>query len=425
MRWLYSLLLYLILPFALLYFTWRGLREPGYFSGWGQRLGFGGKPPQSGIWIHAASVGEVQAAVPLVKALAERYPDMALTVTTFTPTGRQRARKAMPESIYIQFLPLDLPHAIWLFLRRLRPRLGIIIETELWPNLLHGCGRNKVPVLLANASISTRSAQSYQQWPLRSLIRPAVNQITQIAAASDADAQAFHQLGVANDRIANTGNLKFDLELPPGLEVEGERLRDQWQVGNRPVWIAASTHPGEESIVLDALRILHKTHPNALLVLVPRHPQHFAGVAVLCNERGFKTAVRSKKQQVDAQTQIMLGDTLGELTLLYATADVALVGGSLVRGIGGHNLLEPAAMRLPIVIGKHAYDWADVASWLQAEAALCQVADAPTLAAAIAECLEDDIGRKLAGIAAVRVVEEHGGTLERTLRLIPALLTSG
>lgn len=422
MRLLYSLLLYLVLPFALLYFAWRGIREPGYLTGWGQRLGFTGRVSRNGLWVHAASVGEMQAVIPLIKALQARYPNKPITLTTFTPTGRKRGQEVFSDSARILFLPLDLPHATRLFLRRLQPQLAVIVETELWPNLLHACAKNNVPVLLANATISSKSLRGYQRWPLRNLIKPALQHITQVAAASGADAEAFYQLGVAETRVANVGNLKFDLVLPEDLGDEGSELRTQWQAQNRPVWIAASTHAGEELIVLDALRLLHQSHPDVLLVLVPRHRQRFSGVQTLCNERGFNTSLRSKKAAVNAQTQILLGDTLGELTLLYATADLALVGGSLVPGIGGHNLLEPAALRLPIIIGPHAQDWAEITSWLKAEGALCQVVDAPALAAAVAECLNDDMGRKMAGIAAARVVEDHGGALERTLRLIPALL---
>lgn len=425
MRLLYSLLLYLVLPFALFYFAWRGMREPGYFTGWGQRLGFAGKVARNGLWVHAASVGEVQAAIPLIRALQARYPNKQITLTTFTPTGRKRAQEVFLDSARILFLPLDLPHATRLFLRRLKPQLAVIIETELWPNLLYACAKNNVPVLLVNATISNKSARSYQRWPLRNLMQPALQHITQVAAASAADTEAFIQLGVAEAHVANVGNLKFDLVLPEDLGNKGSELRAQWQAQNRPVWIAASTHAGEESIVLEALRLLHQSHPDVLLVLVPRHQQRFSSVQTLCHERGFKTSLRSKNAPVKTQTQIMLGDTLGELTLFYATADLALVGGSLVPGIGGHNLLEPAALRLPIIIGRHAQDWAQIAGWLQAEGALCQVADAPALAAAVAECLNDDMGRKMAGIAAARVVEDHGGALERTLRLIPGLLAPG
>lgn len=425
LRWLYSLLLYLLLPFALIYFLWRGLREPGYLRGWSQRLGFFAQLPQDGFWVHAASVGEVQAALGLIKALHSRYPQTPVLLTTFTPTGAARAKAALPDNIKVVYLPLDLPHATRLFLRRTRPRLAIIIETELWPNLLHGCGRRGIPVLLANASVSPASLAKYQRWPLSGLIMPALRNIDVVSAASANDAEAFRSLGAQDERVLNTGNLKFDLDLPANVSADGQTLRRQWQAQERLVWIAASTHAGEEIIVLAALQLLQQKHPDVLLILAPRHPQRFAKLAAHCEQRGFHIARRSRGDRVDARTQILFADSLGELTLLYAAADVAVVGGSLIAGIGGHNLLEPAALRVPIIVGTHLGAWAEVADWLQAEGALCYVSDAAALADAVAECMNDASGRKLAGIAAARVVEQRSGALERTLRLIPGLLVSG
>lgn len=423
LRWFYGLLLYLMLPFVLAYFLWRGLREPGYLRGWTQRLGFFAQLPQAGFWLHAASVGEVQAALSLIRSLRKRYPHTPLLLTTFTPSGRARAKAALPGDIKVAFLPLDLPHATGLFLRRLRPRLAIIIETELWPNLLHGCGRNRIPVLLANASISPASLVKYQRWPLSGLIKPALRNIDQVAAASEDDADSFRSLGVSDGHLLNVGNLKFDFVLPDHASDQGQALRQHWQAQARPVWIAASTHAGEETMVLEALHKLRQQYPDILLILAPRHPQRFAKLAVQCRQSGFSTALRSQRDVVDAHTQILFADSLGELSLLYAAADVALVGGSLVAGIGGHNLLEPAALRVPVIVGPHLDAWAQVAEWLRADGALCSVADAGALANAVAECFDDASGCKMAGIAAARVVEQHSGALERTLRLIPELLT--
>lgn len=423
MRFAYSLGLYLALPLTFLYFIWRGLREPGYLRGWGERLGLARRLPADGIWLHAASVGEVVAAAPLVKALQERYPDLPCLVTTFTPTGRERALAILAGSARVAYLPLDLPGAVRRFLRRARPRLGIVMEAELWPNLLQGCERGGVPLLLANARLSEAGARRYQHGPFGGLIRGALGRFDSIAAASEADAARFAELGVPEDRVVTAGNLKFDLELPAGIEDQGAELRAVWQAQERPVWIAASTHAGEDELVLDAYGRLSRRHPDLLLVLVPRHPQRFDAVAGLCRGRGLACARRSRGDTANAETQVLLGDTLGELLSFYAAADLAFVGGSLVPGIGGHNLLEPAALRLPVVVGPHLGAWEQVADWLQEAGALCRVADAAALADAVSECLEDHHGRKMAGLAAARVVESHGGALERTLRLVPGLLT--
>lgn len=423
LRLVYSLLLYLALPLVLGYFLLRGLREPGYLRGWGQRLGLGRVHARGGIWLHAASVGEVQAAVPLANALASRYPELPLLVTVFTPTGHERARKALGEFAEVRYLPLELPGAVRRFTRRAAPRAGLIVETEIWPNLLAACRRRRLPVMMVNARLSERSARRYARWPLRALIGEALAGLTRVAAASPADAERFAALGVTADALTDTGNLKFDLDLPESVDADGTALRRAWGAAERPVWVAASTHAGEEVVVLEAFEKLRQRQPELLLVLVPRHPQRFDAVADLLDKRGLRFARRSQQQSVGAETQVLLGDTLGELLLFYAASDLAFVGGSLVPDVGGHNLLEPAALRLPVVVGPYLDGWTTVADWLQEAGALCRVEDAAGLAEAVAECVDDAHGRMMAGLAAVRVVDDHGGALERTLRLVPPLLT--
>lgn len=418
MRLLYSLTLYLCLPLVWLYFAWRGLREPDYLRGWGERLGYAKGLPAGGIWVHAASVGEVAAAAPLIRKLRERHPDLPCLVTTVTPTGRQRARAALGGEVSVAYLPFDLPGAVGRFLRRTRPRLGIVLEAELWPNLLHGCRRAGVPLLLANARLSEAGVARYRRGPWGHLIRDTVRGIDRVAAVSETDAARFAALGVPGERISVTGNLKFDLELPPETGQRGAELRRNWRAAERPVWIAASTHAGEETAVLDAHAALLQEHPDLLLILVPRHPQRFDAVADLCRVRGFDFARRSRNDAIGAETRIVLGDTLGELPVFYAAADVAFVGGSLVPGIGGHNLLEPAALHLPLVTGEHLGNWFEVASLLRGAGALRRVVDAAELSEAISAWLEDEPGRETAGEAAANVVESRRGALERTLSLI-------
>lgn len=422
MRFLYSLGLYLALPLIFVYFAWRGLREPGYLRGWGERLGFPRRPPADGIWLHAASVGEVAAAGPLVRALRRRYPDMPCLVTTFTPTGRERALASLEGVASVVYLPLDLPGAVGRFLRRTRPRLGVLLEAELWPNLLYRCTRGGVPTLLVNARLSEAGLARYRAGMLGRLIGGAVRRFDRIGAADEADAARFIALGVSRDRIAVTGNLKFDLELPPETAARGVELRSKWRAAQRPVWIAASTHVGEEEAVLEAHGTLLRECPDLLLVLAPRHPQRFDAVAELCRGRGFAFARHSRREEVTMQTRIVLGDTLGELPVLYAAADLAFVGGSLVPGIGGHNLLEPAALRRPMVTGPHLEAWDSVADLLEEAGALRRAADASALADAVDEWLKDIGGRQTAGEAAAGVVASHGGALERTLDLVSASL---
>lgn len=422
-RGLYSLLLYLCLPAVFGYFAWRGLREPGYWHGWGERFGFGDITARGGIWLHAASVGEVQAAVPVVRALAEHYPDCPLLVTVFTPTGRERAREALADIAQVRYLPLDLPGAVNRFLHRAAPRAGLIVETEIWPNLLATCARLTVPVMFVNGRLSERSAQRYARAPLRPLIVGALGSVKRVAAAGPEDARRFIALGVPASCVIDTGNLKFDLDLPGSVADDGRALRRSWNADDRAVWVAASTHAGEEEAVLDAFVRLREHHPALLLVLVPRHPQRFDTVAGLLDKRGMPFARRSRGQAVDAKTPVLLGDTLGELLTFYAAADLTFVGGSLAAGIGGHNLLEPAALRLPIVVGPHLGGWTAVADWLQEAGALHRVSDVAVMAEAVSGYLDDARARRTAGLAAERVVKTHSGALERTLRLLPELLT--
>lgn len=423
-RGVYSLLLYLCLPVAFGYFAWRSLREPDYRKGWGERLGFGAITARAGIWVHAASVGEVQAAVPLVQSLTERHPDHPLLVTVFTPTGRERAEAALAGIAQVRYLPLDLPGAVGRFLRRAAPRACIIVETEIWPNLLAGCRRSGVPVMFANGRLSERSARYYASAALRPLIGGALAGVAGVAAASREDVQRFVNLGAPAGRVTATGNLKFDLKLPDGLLEEGRGLRHTWGAEQRPVWVAASTHEGEEQAVLDAFERVRAQQPRLLLVLVPRHPQRFDTVASVLHKRGLAYVRHSRGEPVTADCPVVLGDTLGELLSFYAASDLAFVGGTMVEGIGGHNLLEPAALGLPIQVGPHLGGWQTVADWLGDAGALRHTSDPVALAEAVAECLDDEPGRQKAGRAAQQLVHTHSGALERTLLLVPELLAT-
>jgi 3-deoxy-D-manno-octulosonic-acid transferase len=418
MRRLYSLLIYLAVPFAFAAVLWRGLRDRGYWQAPGERFGWGRASADGSIWLHAVSLGEVSAAAPLVRALRLRYPQNPMVLTSATPTGRARGRALFGDTVDVRFLPYDTPGAVARFLDRIRPRLGIIMETELWPNLFSECERRGVPLLLASARLSARSVARYRRFG--SLARGIFSATTLIAAQTREDAERFIAIGAGSAATRVVGNIKFDLEVGAGASSEGRELRGSLG-GARPVWIAGSTHAGEEEQVLAA----HEELPaDALLLLVPRHPDRFESVAELLNQRGVKFVRRSARLAPDAATRVLLVDTVGELATLYAAADAAFVGGSLVP-IGGHNLLEPAALGLPVLTGPSHANGEEIARLLLAEGAALEVSDARELAAALSRLLADPHERRRMGDIGRRIVESNRGSVARLLELIEKLPAAG
>lgn len=421
MRYLYSLLLYLALPLLLVRLWWRGRQAPDYRQRWWQRLGFCPLPERPGcIWLHAVSLGETRAALPLIAELRRRYPQRPLLVTTTTATGARQARQALGDGVLHAWLPYDLPDAVARFLARTRPALGIVMETELWPNLFCRCRRVGVPLLVANARLSPRSARGYGR--LRGALRELLVGVW-IGAQGEADAERFRALGADPARLRVMGNLKYDLRLPPGLMAQGRALRRQLGEA-RPVLIAASTHSGEEEQVLDAFAALRRDFPELLLLLVPRHPERFAAVATLCRERAWRVVRRSEDRACSADSDIFLGDSMGELLLFYAAADLAFVGGSLVP-VGGHNLLEAALLGLPVLCGPHTFNFQEVTEGLLAAGAAWRVHDAAGLARQAALLLADPALRQDAGARGRALVERNRGALERCLALVDELLPAG
>lgn len=420
MRRLYTLLLYLALPFASLIVGVRGLREREYWRGWQARFGFGPRRAGGGIWVHAVSVGEVQAAAVLIAALRERRPALEITLSCATPTARARGRALLP-GLDVRYAPYDLPGSVRRCLSGLRPRMLIVLETELWPNLLHEAQRAGVPTLIASARVSARSARIYQRLP--GLLRASLAAGVWVGAQTDADAQRFAALGVPAQRLAVVGNIKFDRTVPSGLVQRGAQLRTRY-AAERPVWVAGSTHADEEQIVLEAHRRLCEGQPRALLILAPRHPQRFDATAVSAAAQGFRCIRRSiESPQVEAPPgdyQVLLLDTLGELAEFYAAADVAFVGGSLVP-IGGHNLLEPAALGLPVLSGPEQFNSPEIARALSEQGALTIVHDAAELAAALTRLLADPQARATQGAAGRTAIAANRGALERLLGLIDRL----
>lgn len=418
-RLLYSLLLYLLLPAVLLRLCWRARRAPDYARRWGER--FGWVAPLSGpvVWVHAVSVGETLAAAPLIRHLQTCHPNARLLVTTTTPTGSERVHALFGTSVAHCYAPYDFPDAVARFLRRVRPALLVVMETELWPNLLHACAARGIPVVLANARLSARSARGYAK--VKSLTAPMLRALSRVAAQTSADGERFLALGLAPDKLQITGNLKFDLDLSPELRARATALRQAWAGPRpRPVWLAASTHAGEDALVLAAHAEILRALPAALLVLVPRHPERFASVHAACVRAGFATRRRSEAGAVPPETQVLLGDSMGELLAFCGAADVVFVGGSLVP-VGGHNLIEPAAWGRPVLAGPHLFNFAEIAALLQAEGGLRICADSPALATTVIELLAEKDYREKAGTAARTVAEANRGALARLAAAIEPL----
>ncbi len=422
MRALYSLLLYALTPLVLLRLAYRGLQAPAYWRRWPERFGWiSALPAQPRIWIHAVSVGETQAALPLVQTLRERYPNHALLITTTTPTGSRRVRDLFGPEVEHVYLPYDLPGAVARFLVASKPSIALVMETELWPNLFRACALRGIPVLVMNARLSERSCVGYQR--VAGLTASTLADVTHLAVQGEPDAERFRRLGAAPETISVCGSIKFELEQPPSIREQAAVLRREFGV-ERPVWIAASTHEGEDSKVLDAFDQLRALLPDALLVLVPRHPERFTSVAQLCRGRGYALVARTDGAACTPSTQVFIGDTMGELPLFFAASDVAFMGGSLVE-VGGHNLLEPAALGLPVVFGPHVFNFEEISERLLEAGAAKQVRDAVQLAATVADWLRDANVRYEVGQRGRAFVEQNRGARERMLELIAPLLNAG
>ena len=418
MRFFYNLLTYLLfLPYTA-YWLFRAAVNPVYRPKTGQRFGAGYPKLSKPIWIHAVSVGEVVAAAPLVRALRREYPDRSMIVTTVTPTGAARVAALFGDSVHHAYIPFEFPHAVWRFFARVDPAIALIVETEIWPNLYSGCGRREIPLVLVSARISPKSVKNYRK--LLPLFRETLSHGIVIAAQSQTDASRFLSLGANPDRTRVTGNIKFDIELPNDIVERGQALRRD-VFGDRPVWIAASTHDGEERIVLDAHERLLTRIEDLLLVLVPRHPERFPLVLESLKRRGLKTVSRTENSPATAGTKVFLGDTMGEVPLFYSASDLSFVGGSLVP-VGGHNLLEPAALGCPVITGPHLFNAQEIADRFVAEKACRIVTDANELEQTIADLLKNPADAKALGRNGQALVENNRGSLERLLELVRPLL---
>lgn len=419
MRFLYNLLIYLLLlPFAC-YWVVRGIGNRAYLQNLGQRFGFGFPEIDGCIWVHAVSVGEVQAAAPLIRALQARFPKRPLLITTVTPTGAARMKSLFGDSVRHCYIPFEFPNAIRSFFESVKPEAALIMETEIWPNLYRGCGIRQIPLILVSARISPRSVPGYRK--LLPLIRETLSHGIIIAAQSQPDADRFLALGADPARTHVMGNIKFDVEPDADMENKGKAVRGEL-FGERPVWIAASTHEGEEQLVLDVHRELRTRHSELLLILVPRHPERFPAVRELIEKQGFSLVARTEGRPA-GDASVFLCDTMGEVPQFYAASDVAFVAGSLVP-IGGHNLLEPAALGVPIVTGPHNFNAQDIADLFVNLGACRKVAGTEELVVTVSELLSDKEEAARLGRAGQRVLEENRGALERLLVLLEPLLSS-
>ena len=416
-RYFYSLILYLITPLIVLRLVYRASKAPAYGQRIAERFGFFSGPDLSAsIWIHSVSVGETIAAAPIVTRLQQQYPNTPIVVTTMTPTGSERVRALFGDSVFHVYAPYDLPGAVKRFLRRVQPKLLVIMETELWPNTLHACRQRNIPVLLANARLSAKSAAGYQRFS--GLTKPMLRNLSQVVAQTQADAERFLQLGLPSDSITVSGSIKFDIEISEQLKETAAALKSQWSHdGQRPLLLAASTHNGEDEIILEAFKQLLVTHPKLLLLLVPRHPERFDGVHSLAQRLGFNTGRRSTGKVPDASTQLVIGDSMGELLLFYGVSDIAFVGGSLVN-TGGHNTLEPAAWGRPVITGESDFNFLEISALLQKQGGLKKVSDSAALAKCVLSLLGSEQKRTQMADAAQSVVANNRGALNQLLKTI-------
>lgn len=414
---LYSLALWLLAPGIFLRLAWRGLRHPAYLRRWPQRLGYRLPAGRDVIWVHAVSVGEARASAPLVAGLLAHGP---VLVTTMTPTGADQVRALFGPQVAHCYLPYDLPGAVGRFLDHFRPRLAVIMETELWPNLFAACRARGVPLAVANLRLSERSARGYRRWA--ALSRFLLRQPDRFAVQGEADADRLIALGAPAERVQVTGNVKFELKLPASQFEMAEARRREWG-SDRPVWLAASTREGEETRLLEAWRALRARFPDLLWVVAPRHPERFGPAAVLLRRAGARVALLSKVRgrALAQDVEVLVADSMGELLTLYGAADVAFVGGSLVP-TGGHNILEPCAVGTPVVFGPHMYNFAVAAELVCERGAGVQVKDPAGVAAALGRYLAEPGLRFEAGEAGRRLIAENQGAAARTLDLLQGLL---
>ena len=419
-RFLYSTILYLLSPLLIVYLAFRAIKSPDYRGRWGERFGLT-RLKSTDVLVHSVSMGETLAAIPLIRLIMQSHPELSITVTTTSPTGSAQVRKAFGDSVQHCYLPFDLPWCVGRFLRQVSPKSCIIMETELWPNLVALAAKRGVRLMLANARLSAKSAAQYAKRP--KLSRPMLQRLDVIAVQTQVEAQRFIELGVSPDRVTVCGSLKFDLSITPERLANAKLLRQTWGRKTSPIWVAGSVHPGEFDAMLIAHRQLLAQWPDALLIIAPRHPEQFSAVAEFVASQGFESVRRSGNFPVTATTQVLVGDTMGELLTFYGAADQAFVGGTLINN-GGHNPLEPVAMGVPVMVGPNHWDFAQITQMLADAGGLRVVASADELAANLIEYFAKPELRLQAVNAGLAVVEANRGALQRQFLLAQSLITA-
>jgi 3-deoxy-D-manno-octulosonic-acid transferase len=415
MRAFYSGLFYLLIPFIFVRLIWRSLKAPAYRYRWGERFGFyNRKFACNVIWFHAVSVGEVEALFPLVRNIQRQHPDAKLLITTTTPTGSARVKAVMQDSVEHVYLPYDVPCAVNRFVRRFKPRIAVIMETEIWPNLFACCGRNKVPLYIINARLSEKSAGGYQKIP--ALISPALAQVKLIAAQTQDDARRFVAIGAKVDTVRTLGNIKFDVDVSSDIIEQGLRLKADL-FGGRFVWLIASTHKDEEAIFFEIYKKIKPIVPGLLLVIVPRHPERFGEVKKLCEQHQLVVVTRTSDEVCDSHVDVYLADTMGELKMLYAAADVAFVGGSMVP-VGGHNILEALAVGTPVLFGPYMANFKEIAQGVLRHNAAMQCQDKDEIISAIGHLYADVGYRQSLAEKGRAFIRQNQGAVTRILGIL-------
>lgn len=421
-RSIYTLLFYLGLPVAFLRLLKNSLKNPAYRQHWQERLGFVTPCQKQSIWIHSVSVGETISAIPLITQLVKQYPALNIHITTTTPTGREQVIKHLDQQVTYSYIPYDIPHLINRLTTRMKVILYVVMETEVWPNMLYVCHQKNIPALLANARLSEKSYYSYAR--LRGMATDIFNLFSIIAAQSTIDANHYRALGAPSHKIHITGSIKFDRVIPTDIQPKANQLCHDWQLSNRSVMVAASTREGEESFILEAFLIVKKIHPDAFLILIPRHIERTPQIAQLCQAKGLTVHYRSQLSTAPITQDILIGDTIGELLLFYALANIAYVGGSLVN-TGGHNMLEPAALCKPIITGPYLRNFKAISEVLVNAHAQLIVHNAKELADTWSRLIEHPSERQSLGEQALAVYNSNQGATEKHLIIIENLLKTG
>ena len=419
MRFIYTVLFYFLVPIVLLRLYWRGFKAHEYRKRWAERLAiYKYQYPQNVIWIHAVSVGEAEAVFPLVKCLQKQYPSGKFLITTTTPTGSARVKAVLAETVSHVYFPYDLPCVVSRFLKIFKPRIAIFMEKEIWPNLYAQCANKQIPLMIINARLSANSAKGYKKIP--ALVKPALAHVSWLATQTEEDRRRFVDIGAIESRCSVAGNLKFDLEADEALIKQALKIKDEL-FAKRFVWIIASTHEGEEAVFYKIYSQLKKQIPELLLLIVPRHPERFGSVRDLAEKMQLKTCLRSSAQECLTATDVYIADTMGELKLLYGTADVCFVGGSMVP-VGGHNILEPAVLNIPIMFGPYMINFKQIAENVLTLGAAKQCADEEELIENLLHLYNNAADRNAMAVKAKQFVTNNQGTTERIANIAEKLL---